>query len=582
MTKIDIKNKAAVLVIDNQTGFFGIKSNKMNVIGERIFKDLLAPYYSEVKVVIAHDRSPKNNAVVAALKQAASKFDTVDMYINMHTNFDDGKIAQVPLDAFLKGLTDTERTHLRFLYTMGCNDGNPVSAIAANLLGFKVFLGHKGASVNPIFSIPFFLNWLGKGVNIKSEAAATYSKLNACVMNAAEGTKNGWKWAIDSLATVLMKTVECMPNMKDFLSRHFSFLMSSMKGADWSDVNKITSYTEFMGVLKKYLKDTEPFATGVDLRSEDALPAQIPLDRKHAAARLVEIFKKIDLADPKIAPFTTSHNIAILMARMGATKELESIAQDKAYGYEKRFIALRGLLEIDVKYYDLYKRVLHELKDAELIRRYQGAITSNVNNIEVLKLIRVDPAMTKDDKVFALGSIIGLGGLDFDALKVIALGKKDFGPKWMAIAKLFEDHYKRALPVLKTIIADAGESGQVRVNMYAKIQKEKLSDDFMDTFYRIIVNNLIVCRSNGSRYCSYDDFINLLKPEVLVKLCRRMIGERDLDPALKTAAAIYLYDKKELNEKDFIKLTGKERAKFPKAYGAQFLKEPWELFRSAK
>lgn len=47
--------KAAVLITDNQTGFFGMDAATMNRIDEEMSSDLLKPHYDRVIIVKAHE-----------------------------------------------------------------------------------------------------------------------------------------------------------------------------------------------------------------------------------------------------------------------------------------------------------------------------------------------------------------------------------------------------------------------------------------------------------------------------------------------------------------------------------------------
>lgn len=155
-----VSGRAAVLVVDNQLGLAGVPAGTMNDIGQTLFMDIIEGHYDQVYIVVAHNRQAKDNEIVKALKQAASKYGMVDMYVNMHTNMDNGTLAQVPLSAFDQALTQSERTHLRLLYNMGCYDGNEVSAIVARQLGFKTFLGHTGNSASPLFAYQAIAEWV--------------------------------------------------------------------------------------------------------------------------------------------------------------------------------------------------------------------------------------------------------------------------------------------------------------------------------------------------------------------------------------------------------------------------------------
>ena len=93
--RVEANARAAVLVIDNERGFFGFDADLVNKLGERVFGDLLTSHYDRVFIVTAHDRESEDDAVARALKQAASQFGTVDMFVHMHTNMSDGRLAKV-------------------------------------------------------------------------------------------------------------------------------------------------------------------------------------------------------------------------------------------------------------------------------------------------------------------------------------------------------------------------------------------------------------------------------------------------------------------------------------------------------
>lgn len=176
-----VTQKAAVLVVDNQFGFADIDARTMNNIGTDVFRDLLASHYDRVFVVVAPPRTPGNNPVVKTLRRASSKYATVDMFVAMHTNMEEGELAQIPFSAFERGFTEEQRAHLRFLYNMGCGDGNPVSALVVERLGFKTFVGHKGnGSVSPLFTYPALRRWLERQEPIAAVSRNVYKDLRSC------------------------------------------------------------------------------------------------------------------------------------------------------------------------------------------------------------------------------------------------------------------------------------------------------------------------------------------------------------------------------------------------------------------
>lgn len=329
--------KAAVLVIDNKTGFAGIDASVMNAIGKEVFSGLLKLYYDEVTVVIAHDRRPANNEVVRELKNAASKFGVVDMYVSMHTNMDHGQLAEVPISAFLDGLTPAERAHLRFLYNMGCGDGNEVAFIGAQVLGFNTFLGHKGdGSASPLFAYPALKDWLAGQDKISKSSQETYSTIKKCLPLAGDELLEHLETDIKELASVALKcaasgseisesdakrpiaevfkcvkqnagknvdelekalgnVMQCMPEIKDFAVSHTGLIDQLAEKMPVGMVGYLSWVNEERvdWVVDRTIKNTEPMVFGADIMFGEE-PAERTLSTANIVAQLTGIMQGED------------------------------------------------------------------------------------------------------------------------------------------------------------------------------------------------------------------------------------------------------------------------------------------------
>lgn len=188
--------KAAVLVIDNAQGVeinksvhmcladkgfpytgelpsFKIPAEVLNAIGWVLYYPLLAQKYEDVSVVIGKDQAE----FTQKLKRSADRFANVDVFVMAHTNLFDGrKLAGAPAVEIKESLTEEERGHLRFIYSMGCNDGNEGSALSMRAIGFKSFVGHKGISANYLVTKAFLERWLFGNTDLKQASGDAYSE----------------------------------------------------------------------------------------------------------------------------------------------------------------------------------------------------------------------------------------------------------------------------------------------------------------------------------------------------------------------------------------------------------------------
>lgn len=420
--------KAALLIIDNQTGFFGMGAATMNRIDEEVFSGLLRPHYDQVIIVETHDRQAKNNEVVVALKRAASRYGVVDMYVHMHTNMETGTLAQVSVSAFDHALTNEERKHLRLLYSMGCGDGNAVSAIVAQQIGFKTFVGHEGnESASPLFAYPtfsrwldgddwysWFPQWLDHDDKISESAAETYGEIKECLPKIGNGVIDHWgefqkiaaaavscsqegnaKNADETIACVTQKVPEaknvvrdvlataadCMPELADIAGKHVKEVQKTVGTARWEVPDIIEAAVKatredaseyIREKLDLWLRATKPFVAGADIEFDDKHPQENNRTRSKAIEELVGIFRS-NTDDFSI--WSASARPAFALAQLGAERELEALARDKNMPIVKRFISILALMEKDAKHFNLLMEILQEPEavDAEDVEIKMGS-----------------------------------------------------------------------------------------------------------------------------------------------------------------------------------------------------------------
>ncbi len=185
-----IDNRAAVLVLDNHQGLqlgerawdclvegesdllfenggVTVPAEWLDALGEQLYRPLLEDHYGSVSVVRGHDP----DALLEAMATAGDRFAAVDLFVMAHTNTDGGtKLAHVPVHRFVEELTPEQRGHLRLLYSMGCEDGNRLTAASMHHIGFQTFVGHVGASPNFLLTEGFLDGWLS-GEQTASQAA---------------------------------------------------------------------------------------------------------------------------------------------------------------------------------------------------------------------------------------------------------------------------------------------------------------------------------------------------------------------------------------------------------------------------
>lgn len=184
--------KAAVIVIDNQYGLFNgvVTADTADAVWKQVTAGLLERHYDKVIIVTGHHPKIKNNPIIRALQQATSRFGQVDMFTMMHTNMvredggtEDGvsgAIAQLPFQVWTNALTSKQRSHLRFLYSMGCDDGNELAAAESFELGFKTYVGHEGTAHNVIATYPLLARWM-RGQDIQNAVNETNNEMTNCL-----------------------------------------------------------------------------------------------------------------------------------------------------------------------------------------------------------------------------------------------------------------------------------------------------------------------------------------------------------------------------------------------------------------
>ena len=189
--------KAAVVVIDNQFGLLGgaIPADSANEVWSQVTAGLFTQHYDEVVIVTGHYTDLADNPIVSALQQETSRFGRVDMFTNMHTNMIrsenmlslsmERSLAQLPFKIWTEALNADQRSHLRLLYSMGCDDGNEIAANAAHELGFKTYVGHEGSASNVIATYPLVARWM-RGVPIREAASQTNAEIEHCLPQVGE------------------------------------------------------------------------------------------------------------------------------------------------------------------------------------------------------------------------------------------------------------------------------------------------------------------------------------------------------------------------------------------------------------
>ncbi len=474
----ELGGRAAVLVVDNQLGFAGVDAGTMNDIGRGLFMDVIEDHYDKVFVVIAHDRKAKDNEVVNALKQAASKYGVVDMYVNMHTNMETGTLAQVPLSAFDEALSQNERAHLRLLYNMGCFDGNEVSVIVAKQLGFKTFLGHEGDSASPLFAYQAIAEWvegdhspltdwffdLFEDKKLSEVSQDSYESMKQCLPKVRDELTEHWDTvqkasqaaiecaheikksggpqgaetvfacvekkvpkAKDTAVDVLKTAAGCMPYLAKLAMKQEKTIQGALRqSGNWElpeEVEMAAGATK--EEAKKYLdrevqtdiNGTTPFMAGENIEFDEMPSNGIP-PRQDEMKKLVNIVRR-EIGKQR-ATLRNPIGAAFSLAQMGATEELETLARDNSLPPNNRLVAILALMEKDAKYYSLFEEVLKEPKNEKMTdefgRAAVGIVIDNLKNIETLRTIA-----KKSDveflRVEALVGLMGQGALTADELK---------------------------------------------------------------------------------------------------------------------------------------------------------------------
>lgn len=217
--------KSAVVVIDNQFGLLegAITPDAADAVWKQVTQGLLSKHYDEVIIVTGHHPDGKDNPIIAALQQATSRFGKVDMFTMMHTNMvppgefesTERSIAQIPFWNWRWALNSDQRSHLRFLYSMGCDDGNEVAAIEALELGFKTYVGHQGTAKNVIATFPLFTRWMGDGQSIQAAADETNAEMNRCLPQIGEVLQNYREKISSTLKTFLECNQKAGGNKED-------------------------------------------------------------------------------------------------------------------------------------------------------------------------------------------------------------------------------------------------------------------------------------------------------------------------------------------------------------------------------
>lgn len=189
--------KAAVVVIDNQFGLLGgvVTADAANEVWQQITAGLLTPYYDEIIIITGHYPNAAHNPIVSALQSATARFGRVDMFTDMHTNMIraenmfslsmERSLAQLPFKVWTDALNPEQRSHLRLLYSMGCDDGNDIAANAARELGFKTYVGHEGSASNVIATYPLLARWM-EGESIRNAANQTNAEMSRCLPQVGE------------------------------------------------------------------------------------------------------------------------------------------------------------------------------------------------------------------------------------------------------------------------------------------------------------------------------------------------------------------------------------------------------------
>ncbi len=386
------KNKAAVLVVDNEYGFI-LSAEAWNKIGASALGKLLAPAYDQVFSIVAHDRNPQDNVVANTLKQAAAKYGTVDMVVAMHTNMGRGQLAQVPIEAYTSVLTDAEKAHAGLMYSMGCRDGNADSALTAQSLGFKQFVGHRGATyMNGVFTYLFLSHLIRNHESTTQAATSSYVELNQCVpqfrddvvknagpisqlFNAAKecsSPKNNsiplstcvasHLRIIDMLAIsgVYARLVTCMPEAKTFIDENADVLREGMSTIELSqEVTQMTSGdivsmgNELEIPMRGALRAIEPYVQSGDV--SDSLEKKVKDPKVDARQRFTALHSLLEFDYKKYSHLLTllvsegkkkhgmvwmewDDQVHQLMTREASTALIERIEADTLMDQEVRRI----------------------------------------------------------------------------------------------------------------------------------------------------------------------------------------------------------------------------------------------------
>lgn len=202
------QTKAAVLILNNSQGFpigehffdclddgqsetspfdqhtfFRVPAEVLNGIAWTLYYPLLAEHYDDVYVVLGG--AP--DELVAKLREATKSHERVDMFTMAHTNtFGGTGLANIPVTRFRDDLSLQARRRLGLFYSMGCEDGNDVSAASAHEIGFQTYVGHVGTAPNFLFTGQFLEQWVGRTISVEEATRAAYAATQARIKTLSE------------------------------------------------------------------------------------------------------------------------------------------------------------------------------------------------------------------------------------------------------------------------------------------------------------------------------------------------------------------------------------------------------------